>query len=39
MLQVNVDECVGHKCAAQGRCVDEVADYTCACQPGYEGRL
>lgn len=34
----NINECLFHQCY-HGACVDEVANYSCACEPGWTGRL
>jgi len=33
---VDIDECAGEPCL-HGECVDGVAEYSCLCEPGYEG--
>ena len=38
LRQVNINECSVAPCLNNGTCVDGVADYTCDCQPGYEGK-
>lgn len=35
---MNINECESSPCASTGVCVDEVADYSCQCTPGYTGR-
>ena len=35
--QVNVDDCVRHRCANRATCVDGVDDYTCTCPPHWTG--
>lgn len=32
----NIDDCVGHSCGSKGRCVDEIGDYSCDCEDGFE---
>jgi len=32
----NIDDCHGHSCGAHGTCVDQIGDYTCDCQDGFE---
>lgn len=32
----NIDDCVGHSCGSNGRCVDGISDYSCACEDGFE---
>ena len=37
--EVNIDDCVGHRCENGATCVDGVGDYECACRPEYTGRF
>eukprot|EP00928_Gymnodinium_smaydae_P007356 TRINITY_DN12653_c0_g3_i2.p1 TRINITY_DN12653_c0_g3~~TRINITY_DN12653_c0_g3_i2.p1 ORF type:complete len:1803 (-),score=176.54 TRINITY_DN12653_c0_g3_i2:449-5857(-) len=32
----NIDDCVGHSCGPHGTCKDEVQNYTCVCEEGFE---
>jgi len=34
---VNIDDCAGVNCGANGHCVDGVASHACACDPGFTG--
>lgn len=36
---INVDECLSEPCQNQGTCLDEIADVTCQCLPGFTGKL
>lgn len=36
--EVDIDECLPQPCQNGATCVDWVNNYTCVCQPGYEGR-
>ena len=35
--ETNIDDCAAAPCLNGGRCVDEVAGYSCLCQPEYVG--
>ena len=35
---LDTDDCDPHPCVNNGTCTDMVNNYTCACQPGFEGR-
>jgi uncharacterized protein YfaP (DUF2135 family) len=32
----NIDDCEGHSCGSNGRCVDGINEYTCDCESGFE---
>jgi len=32
----NIDDCAGHSCGSNGHCVDEIGDYSCQCEDGFE---
>ena len=32
----NIDDCEGHACGSNGRCVDGSNEYTCDCESGFE---
>jgi len=32
----NIDDCAGHSCGSNGHCVDEIGDYSCTCEDGFE---
>lgn len=34
---LDIDECASDPCMNNGTCVDKVASWSCACQPGYTG--
>ena len=36
--EINIDECEGGPCQHGATCVDGIAQYSCRCLPGYEGR-
>ena len=36
--EVNIDDCVAHKCKNGGTCVDGVNDYHCVCPHSYAGK-
>ncbi len=37
VCEVNIDDCPGHQCQNEGKCVDGVDMYTCDCVPGFTG--
>ena len=36
---LEINECLAISCQNNGRCVDEVNDFSCDCLPGYTGSL
>jgi len=38
LCENDINECIGVTCYHGGSCVDQVANYTCSCVPGYGGR-
>jgi len=32
----NIDDCAGHSCGSNGRCIDGLGDYSCECEDGFE---
>jgi Notch-like protein len=32
----NIDDCEGHSCGSNGRCIDGINDYSCNCEDGFE---
>jgi len=38
LCETNIDDCVAVNCH-NGECVDSVNNYTCSCDPGYEGNV
>lgn len=37
--EINIDECESNPCLNGATCNDEINDFTCDCQPGFNGRL
>ena len=38
--QINIDDCHGNtQCQHGSQCIDGVANFTCKCRPGYDGRF
>jgi slit 2 len=37
--ETNIDDCIDSACENNATCVDGIDMYTCACTPGYTGRL
>lgn len=37
--EVNIDDCVRHRCQNNATCVDGVQTYSCKCTPGYMGKI
>lgn len=35
----NIDDCEGHSCGSNGRCVDGINDYSCECESGFEEEM
>ena len=36
---VNINECESNPCKNNGTCIDEIAKFSCACQPGFTSNL
>ena len=36
---LEINECVNHMCKNGATCVDEIADYSCSCASGWEGKF
>jgi len=32
----NIDDCVGHTCGSNGRCLDGINEFSCECEDGFE---
>lgn len=37
--EINIDECASNPCLNNATCNDEINNFTCDCQPGFNGRL
>eukprot|EP00397_Hematodinium_sp_SG-2012_P007237 GEMP01007279.1.p1 GENE.GEMP01007279.1~~GEMP01007279.1.p1 ORF type:complete len:692 (+),score=142.92 GEMP01007279.1:228-2303(+) len=35
----DIDDCIGHSCGPYGRCLDQMLDYQCQCEQGYEEQV